>query len=301
MTDNHTKFLYQTPERYIGRPAAASIKPRLFVCCEHEIMEFALEGHQRLGRPAEQEIPDIPVTNRYLSRDHGFFETDGGLVTYTAAKTTNGTIFRRRQLEPGERVELWDGDELIVPASDSENGVDILLVCAIVENRIKIWRDMRLASRDALTGLSGRNTFRTWYLQRYRRFVDDRCSLFMLDIDFFKRINDVYGHSAGDAALKYLTEQLLLTVASDGYVCRWGGDEFVGIIMNDALNAKLALEEMSERIAATRIDDRFNMTISAGVVDIHSVPDPGDVDAIVIRADQMLYQAKENGKNRIEA
>ncbi|MBQ3791323.1 MAG: GGDEF domain-containing protein [Lachnospiraceae bacterium] len=298
--EEQTVFLHQIPEDYLGRTGGQMVKPRLFVCCEHEIMEFVLEGHQLLGRPADSITPDIPVTNRYISRRHGYFDTANGKITYTAEKTTNGTIFRRRRLEAGETVDLWDGDELIIPVSDNENGVDIMLVCAIAENRIKIWRDMRLASRDALTGLSGRNTFRTWYHQKHRKREGHPGCLFIMDIDFFKRINDVYGHPAGDVALKYLTEQLLLAVGSDGYVCRWGGDEFVGVIPAPAEEVKQLLEEMGKRVAGERVDHQFHMTVSAGLTDISKVPDPDDIDAIVLLADQMLYRAKENGKNRIE-
>ena len=300
MEDNTTTFLHNIPEGYIGNTGAQAIKPRLFVCCEHEIMEFVLEGDQLLGRPADGVTPDIPVANRYISRRHGTFHTEGGMITYTAGKTTNGTIFRRRRLSPGETVELWDGDELIIPVADNDNAVDILLVCAILENRIKIWRDMRLAARDALTGLSGRNAFRTWYHQKHRKWKDVAGCLFIMDIDFFKRINDVYGPSAGDHALKFLTEQLLLVTGSNGYVCRWGGDEFVGVIVDTADNVKRALGEMGERVSSTKIDNLFPMTVSAGLVDIGRVQDPEDIDAIVLQADQMLYRAKENGKNRIE-
>ncbi|MCR5674231.1 MAG: GGDEF domain-containing protein [Lachnospiraceae bacterium] len=298
--EEKTTFLHTIPEEYLGRTGQQSVKPRLFVCCEHEILEFVLEGRQTLGRPAEGTVPDIPVTNRFISRKHGIFETRDGKITYTAEKTTNGTIFRRRKLQPGETVELWDGDELIVPVADNDNGVDILLVCAIVENRIKIWRDMRLASRDALTGLSGRNAFRTWYLQKYRKWDDHPGCLFIMDIDFFKRINDVYGHAAGDDALKILTEELLLVVGSEGFVCRWGGDEFVGVVTAPHAEAKRLLQEMGARIGENKINGQFHMTVSAGVVDISQVPDPEDIDAIVIEADQMLYRAKENGKNQVE-
>ncbi len=301
--EEQTTYLHPISERYLGKAALFNeqrIKPRLFVCCEHEIMEFVLDGSQLFGRPADGIIPDIPVANRYISRRHGLFNTTGGRITYTAERTTNGTIFRRRLLDAGETVDLWDGDELIIPASDDDNGVDIMLVCAIVENRIRIWRDMRLASRDALTGLSGRNTFRTWYHQKLSKRRDIPGCLFMMDIDFFKRINDVYGHPAGDIALKLLTEQLLLVTGSDGYVCRWGGDEFVGVLVATPAEAKRQLEEMGSRIAGIKVNSQFYMTVSAGIVDIGTFQDPDDVDAIVVQADQMLYRAKENGRKRVE-
>lgn len=299
MDTQKTSFLYRTAHDYLGKSPKLADSPRLFVCCEHEIMEFPLEGHQTLGRPGESRIPDIPVTNRFVSRDHGCFDTSVHGVTYTASDTTNGTIFRRKVLAPGETVELWDGDELIIPVASHEDSVDILLVCAFVENRVKIWRDLRLASRDSLTGLSGRNTFKTWYLQNYYlRDVKEAC-LFIIDIDFFKRINDVYGHSAGDNALKLLTEKLLRTVGPSGYVCRWGGDEFVGVMRGRADEVSRRLADMSKSVHDQKIGGQFQMTVSAGMVDINEVTDREDIDSLVILADQALYQAKEKGKNRI--
>ena len=101
-----TSYLYRSVQDYIGKHRQYTVKPRLFVWFEHEVMEFALEGHQTLGRPADRQTPDIPVTNRYVSRRHGYFDTFEDKVTFTAEDTLNGTIFRRKLLTPGETVEL---------------------------------------------------------------------------------------------------------------------------------------------------------------------------------------------------
>ncbi len=143
-------------------------------------------------------------------------------MIYTTAESTNDTYLGKMKLEPGKPVELEDGDELIIPVSDNIEGVDVMLACAISESRINIWRDLRLSARDTLTGLPGRNAFRTWYLMNRSWKKDEDICLFILDIDKFKRINDVYGHAAGDKALKLLSEQLLLTAGNTGYICRWG-------------------------------------------------------------------------------
>ena len=285
-----TNYLYKPVKDYLG-------KPKKHMCFEHEIMEFVLDGHQTLGRPADK-IPDIPVTNRYVSRNHGYFDTTDYKVTYTAEDTLNGTIFRRQLLKPGETVELWDGDELIIPVSEQSGGVDVMLVCAIIESRINIWRDLELASRDALTGLSGRNAFRTWYIQNYSWKREENLSLFILDIDNFKRINDVYGHASGDSALKILSEELRLVVGGKGYVCRWGGDEFVGVIDDNAGGALLRLENLRKKLRELRIDDSFCISISAGVVDA----DKGkEADALIMLADKALYKAKEAGRDCVFA
>ena len=298
MEGMETNYLHKPIQEYLGKSGQHQVRPRLFACFDHEIMEFVLEGHQTLGRPADRYIPDIPMTNRYVSRNHGYFDTTDDKITYTAEDTTNGVIFRRKLLVPGEEVELWDGDELIIPTSGTGDGVDIMLVCAMIEGRINIWRDLMLSARDALTGLSGRNAFRTWYIQSHG-WKKDRICLFILDIDYFKRINDVYGHSAGDSALCFLTEQLRLAVGGTGYVCRWGGDEFVGIIEGDSEKAKDKLDELCRKLKDTKIEDMFYMSISAGIIDIFDEEGERDVDALVVLADQALYRAKECGRNRV--
>ena len=298
-TSTETILLNDPGQGYLNDGKEFKIQPRLFVCFEHEVMEFILNGKQTIGRPSKGKIPDIPVTNKYVSRNHGVFDTKDGKVTYTAAETKNGTVFRRKKLEPGETVELWDGDELIIPTSDDKEGVDVMLVCAFVESRINIWRDLRLSAMDALTGLAGRNAFRTWYLMNHSWNKDEDICLFILDIDHFKGINDVYGHASGDSALKFLAEQLLITADNTGFICRWGGDEFTGILSGSAEDGKKALEEMGKRIGNVKIDDLFNMTISAGVVDIKQSKDADDIDALVMMADRALYNAKENGRNCI--
>ncbi|MCR4807723.1 MAG: GGDEF domain-containing protein [Lachnospiraceae bacterium] len=273
------------------------VEPRLFVCFEHEIMEFPLAGRQLVGRPSKDRIPDIPVTNKYVSRQHGVFETAGGKVTYTPAESINGTLLGKKKLEPGEAIKILDGDELIIPASDEGEGVDVMLVCALSESRINIWRDLMISSRDTLTGLPGRNAFRTWYLMNHSWNTDAQMCVFILDIDKFKTINDTYGHAAGDKALKILSNQLRNTAGTTGYICRWGGDEFTGILAGDARKVKQDLDNMRIRIGKQKIDGRFYMTISAGIIDVRSVGGVNDLDRLVTIADKALYKAKENGRD----
>lgn len=294
-----TSILYDTAQDYRMTEEPQPEKPRLFVCVDHEIMEFVLDGRQLLGRPSGRQIPDIPVVNRFVSRRQGWFETEGNRVTFTLEDTTNAVVFRRKSLIPGVPVEIWDGDELIIPTSRGDEGADIMLVCAILEKRINIWRNLKLASRDALTGLSGRNAFRTWYVHHFPWKGRTDTALFILDIDYFKRINDVYGHSAGDAALQTLTAELLLLVKNTGYVCRWGGDEFVGIMTGRDVEVKAKLDVLRQKLAGKKIDDSFTISISAGVADMRET-DEDEIDAAVMLADQALYNAKEKGRNCVE-
>ena len=299
MDDSRTRLLYGSTSDYTEDTVRHGDQPVLFVCSDHEIMEFPLKGHQVLGRPVKKNIPDIPVVNRYVSRCQGYFDTEGTKVIFTAAEATNRVVINRRMLSPGEEVLLEDGDEIIIPTSVGEDVADVMLVCALYEKRINIWRELRLASRDALTGLAGRNTFRTWYLQHFHWKDTEHVSLFILDIDYFKRINDVYGHNAGDEALKLLSGELLTVVGGTGYVCRWGGDEFVGIMLGNADEAARRLNEMSDRLKDMRIEERFFFTVSAGIVDIKQIDEIEDIDSAIVLADRALYRAKDDGRSRI--
>ncbi|MCR5233318.1 MAG: GGDEF domain-containing protein [Lachnospiraceae bacterium] len=276
-----------------------SIQPLLFVCYEHEIMEFVLAGTQTMGRPSGNRIPDIPVSNRYVSRDHGIFDTSDEKITYTPSASRNGTMLGDVRLEPGKPVELKDGDELVIHASKKAQSEDIMLVCAFSHSRINIWRGLMTSSRDTLTGLLLRNAFKTWYLTNHSWNRDIDICLFLLDIDRFKIINDTYGHAAGDKALKLLSEQLLATAGDTGCICRWGGDEFSGILTGTADEVKKKLDEMRLRISKIRIDEKFSMTISAGVIDIRSLEGEKEIDQIIMIADKALYKAKEKGRNCI--
>lgn len=293
--DNRTLLLDQRTEKLTRKDSAA--KPTLFICFEHEIMEFPLEGEQVVGRPSKDRIPDIPITNKYVSRKHGVFKTVDGKVTYIPAESSNGTLLGKKKLEAGVAISILDGDELIIPASGDSEGVDVMLVCALSESRINIWKDLIVSSRDALTGLPGRNAFRTWYLMNHSWNTEAEMCLFILDIDKFKTINDTYGHAAGDKALKILSEHLRRTAGDTGYICRWGGDEFTGILSGSDSSVKADLDAMRERIGRIKIEGRFYMTISAGIIDIKSIAGIKEIDRLVTIADKALYRAKEKGRN----
>ncbi|MCR4807029.1 MAG: GGDEF domain-containing protein [Lachnospiraceae bacterium] len=280
-------------------PSDDFVQPLLFVCFEHEIMEFSLAGKQLMGRPSKDRVPDIPVSNKYVSRDHGTFDTSDGRVIYTPSDSRNGTLLGSRRLIPGEAVQLKDGDELVIPASSKTKDEDIMLVCALSRSRINIWRGLMASSRDTLTSLPLRNTFRTWYLMQHSWNRESDICLFLLDIDKFKTINDTYGHSAGDKALKTLADELLATAGDTGYICRWGGDEFAGILAGSVDSVKKKLDEMRARIGKIKIDDKFTMTISAGVMDVQDVEGVKEIDRLIAIADKALYKAKENGRDRV--
>ena len=169
------------------------------------------------------------------------------------------------------------------------------------------------ATTDPLTGLGNRRmmTLRLGEeLERARRF-EHTLSLLMIDIDYFKRINDRHGHDAGDRAIVAVAQVLRSVTRGMDTAARFGGEEFVLLMPETPLAVALEVAERL-RMAAARLrvecDDGqlVNLTISIGVTastPLATVParrEPDSLTDLLIRADQALYRAKHGGRDRVE-
>ncbi len=129
---------------------------------------------------------------------------------------------------------------------------------------------------------------------RYRR----PASLLLLDIDHFKHINDKFGHTVGDAALQRLVELVQARIRKMDILCRFGGEEFVLLLSETkAKNALHVAEVLRRAVERAKILPEGSMTISVGVCDVTQVQ---DTEHWFELADTALYQAKHNGRNRVE-
>lgn len=173
-----------------------------------------------------------------------------------------------------------------------------------VKNRLDRFRlHQALAETDGLTGVANRRTSREALGQLTRlaeRFNQPLC-LVELDLDDFKQVNDRYGHAAGDAVLRRLGELLLRTFRGDDVVSRWGGEEFViGLYGMRSCDGARRMTELLETFSTEDFhagDARFRVSFSAGV---SQYPDDGeDVEAVYRAADEALYRAKAEGRNRV--
>ena len=163
----------------------------------------------------------------------------------------------------------------------------------------------QLSRTDPLTGCFNRRYFRECLgaeLDRAQRYGRP-CSLIMLDIDWFKKINDGYGHAAGDEALKDVVLKIGRMVRRQDIVARLGGEEFVVLMPETGLDSAVATaERIRKEVAAvpTCFDDiEIPVTVSAGVAVMASDEKPDTADSLLHRADQFLYQAKSAGRNRV--
>ncbi len=160
----------------------------------------------------------------------------------------------------------------------------------------------QIASTDALTGLFNRRSF-TELIQREtaRSQRSGRpLTLCLCDIDFFKRVNDTYGHAAGDHVLKTLSD-LLRTALRDGdFVARWGGEEFVILWPEtDALVAQQISERLREMVAACHISFEGKVIPVSLTLGIAQFSGDEKWPAVVARADEALYRGKAEGRNRV--
>ncbi|HKG43537.1 MAG TPA: diguanylate cyclase [Gaiellaceae bacterium] len=159
-------------------------------------------------------------------------------------------------------------------------------------------RAMRLALTDPLTGLGNHRHFHERLERELRQAYEKGLplSLCLVDIDDFKRVNDRFGHPAGDRVLSELAARLRQT----GEAFRLGGDEFALLLSGcDESAATIAASSVVERISELELDQLGSVTVSAGVAT--SPAHAGDRDELIRVADSALYWAKEYGKNRVRA
>lgn len=172
-----------------------------------------------------------------------------------------------------------------------------------ISNAFLFEKVKNMATTDGLTCLYNHRYFQEKFgeiLLRAERY-NEKFSLVLIDIDFFKKVNDTYGHQVGDIVLKKVASILKSTARKVDIVARYGGEEFAIICVNDdKKNASKFAERLRREIENTTIifdSGKLHVTASIGVA---SYPEDGkDKESLVERADKALYQAKHEGRNRV--
>ena len=170
----------------------------------------------------------------------------------------------------------------------------------------------KLANTDALTKVANRRCFEMWCereLQRSAR-TGDKFSLILIDLDYFKQVNDRYGHATGDAALCLVASRLQHNLRTIDLLGRWGGEEFVALLpgadkeaaqqVAQRLRTCVELLSLSSlRISKSGLRDELRLTVSVGVTTYQGEKDT--LATLFARCDRALYAAKTSGRNRIVA
>ncbi|MGN1090256.1 MAG: GGDEF domain-containing protein, partial [Huintestinicola sp.] len=155
-----------------------------------------------------------------------------------------------------------------------------------------------LSTYDPLTKILNRRAFEKASAKYFETEHEPECSLIFFDVDYFKQVNDNYGHEVGDFILVSFAASLNSVFGDSGLVSRFGGDEFVVLIRNGSKEAVTAMvEHLSEKIKALRIecDEDFRLQFSAGLA---ACPyDTDNLEELMKCADKALYRVKEAGRN----
>jgi len=151
------------------------------------------------------------------------------------------------------------------------------------------------AYTDHLSGLKNRRYF--WEIQSESETLNGIYSIILLDVDHFKRINDMMGHNTGDHVLNALADILKKQIGEKGFVFRWGGEEFLILLPHSEKGYGMKLSEKIRRsIEKTTMLDNINVTVSIGVEDSQDVE---SIEDVIARADQAMYKAKKTGRNKV--
>ncbi len=249
-----------------------------------------------IGRSDDAEIR---LEDDGVSRKHAkIVKSPDGTVKLIDLNSTNGTYFNGSKvdiqgLKDGDKIQIGSATILKFSYQDS-----------LEEQFQKQLYDS--ATRDGLTKIYNKRFFLDRLKEEFSYCIRHRLplSLVLFDIDHFKKINDTYGHQAGDYVLSTLAAKVQDTIRTEDIFCRYGGEEFA-IIMRESEEDKAFIfaERVRRLIQATEFvfqGTKIPVTISMGVATLRDANFPGP-DDLIVGADKYLYRAKQTGRNRVEA
>ncbi|MDK9717742.1 MAG: diguanylate cyclase [Trichlorobacter sp.] len=211
-----------------------------------------------------------------------------------------------------EGLEAGADEYLLKPVNEAELMVRLKTARRILDLESSLQKSLeeikQLSIRDPLTGMFNRGYLDQnlpHEIRRAERYLRD-FSLIMMDLDHFKKINDTWGHQAGDAVLQHCTRIIAGTIRREvDWVARYGGEEFVLVLPEtDQAGCSVVAERLRNLIALSTCSFRgenLSITASFGTVTRSPSDSTNDIhaDFMLHKADQCLYQAKESGRNRI--
>lgn len=255
---------------------------------------WGLSEEQAAGRPSfESLLRTAPHAGTRMTPD----ELDA-FCTSRLAAIRDGS-------EPVRDLQTGDGRHVRAHCTALKNGGRMLTFVGITDLVNNARKLEEQATTDSMTGLANRRHFMTLAATEWSRFQRyyRPLSVLMIDVDHFKWVNDRYGHAVGDQALISVANACLEGKRSSDIVGRIGGEEFAMLLPEtDLYQARIVADRICKAVAANSLQAhqvRFNVTASIGFA-AATVSMPG-FEALLNAADQALYQAKKQGRNRIVA
>ncbi|MDD2500531.1 MAG: GGDEF domain-containing protein [Geobacter sp.] len=259
--------------------------------------------------PREQQISDSAQTIRsiLLSLATAIHRTDRA-----ASDSSHALREVRAGIEQADLPdELTTAHALLIAeidrviASNSELKGELASSQAILATQREQIEALKTAVRiDGLTQLANRAYFDEKLLEmiRLHQRYKEPFALMMIDVDYFKTINDSHGHQAGDRILKGVAYKIKATLRESDFLARFGGDEFALVLIKAGLQPATTLaEKICTNIRESRFildGTEFKVTLSIGVAEVHADDTP---ETLLERADKALYLVKERGRNGVEA
>jgi diguanylate cyclase (GGDEF)-like protein len=279
-------------------PAADKLPPVLVVLLgptAYQGKQFALADGHVIGRANESKIY---IDDRSLSRSHARIDMKGNEVTVVDLGSTNKTVVNGQVLPPMAPCRLNNNDQVktgnVIFKYLEQGSIEAVTNQALFEK----------ANRDALTGAYSKGALLERAPEAIKRAdnMSEPLSVIVFDIDFFKKINDGYGHPGGDYVLKDLGRIVGSNlIRSADFFARYGGEEFVLILTATGINTAI---DIAERIRQTIQSAEFvfegrriPVTISLGVA--AKKPTDTDWETLFDRADKALYTSKQTGRNKV--
>ncbi len=249
-----------------------------------------------IGRSSDS---DCLVDDSGVSRSHARL-AHRGAWTFEDLGSTNGSFVSGKKvkgpvvLKPGDRIQLGPNVVMRFAITDATE--------AALQQKL-----FDSSTRDGLTHLYNRRYFAERLVAEvaYARRHQTPLSLILLDIDHFKKVNDTFGHIAGDAVLREVAEEILRVVRTEDVVARYGGEEVVVLARATSRDAGARLaERIRASIAELRVvcghsPAAMRVTVSLGVACLSEIADGTDEATLVSMADRRLLSAKETGRNRV--
>lgn len=203
--------------------------------------------------------------------------------------------------------ERWFEGRITLLEKNETGHAKVVLVATDVTERVRLFQKVqKQANLDPLTGCFNRRHFLTLADQEIQRSIRYQrpLSLFILDLDHFKEINDQYGHQAGDQVLSALVKLCRRDLRESDILGRYGGEEFIGLMPETSLQQAIQVSErLRGKIEQMQVDTppgRISVTASFGVAALEKVEgEQRKLDMLISKADKALYAAKTSGRNSV--
>jgi diguanylate cyclase (GGDEF)-like protein len=257
---------------------------------------FYHDGNHLVGKYLHDVLPP-EATQAFLAQIRQCLEQQC-LITFEYGLA--GTDVDGLEHERGPDGQIWFDGRISPLSSTFEGERAVLWVARNITARYVLEEKLRHSSdTDPLTGIYNRRRFVTELRERFNEFkrYSTPAALILFDIDFFKKINDTYGHQRGDEVLCSLCDMCKSQLREVDILARFGGEEFIVLLPATELEQALTLaERLRVKTAERELEPALSISLGVSCLEKHDSSE----DAVISRADEAMYRAKRNGRNRVE-